>query len=110
MSLTGREEDRAATLRRDRRAFLLFLVVFAVLAIPVDRDRTSHVEIRELHAWQIAPFVAVLLAGSFLAYSSSRYGPWNFVRPVRRLLRDGALAFLALAVVVSLYGASLLFR
>lgn len=107
---TGEPEERGATLRRDRRVFLLALVVFTLLAIPVDRDRTSHVEIRELHLWEIPALVAGLLAAAFVTYVSSRYGQWSFVHPSRRLLRDGAIGFLALALVVALYGVSLLFR
>ena len=90
--------------------FLISLAVFTLLAIPVDRDRTSHVEIRELHLWEVPALVAALVAAAFVMYGGSRYGQWSFVQPILRLLRDGAIAFLALAVVVALYGVSLLFR
>jgi len=84
--------------------------VSVVLAIPVDRDRSRHVEIRESRPWELLILVLLLLVAAAATYASSRYGQWSFVRPVQRLLRDGAIALVGMVVVVSLYGMSLLFR
>lgn len=88
---------------------MLSLLAWWLLAILVNRG-DNHIEIRELPLWQIVPTMRAVLRGASAVFIASEYGPWSWLRPVRRLQRGAAMALFALAVVIALYGVSLLFR
>lgn len=92
--------DASRQRRRDSTALLVSFVVFGWLAVLDSAADIIH--IRGLSLIQSAAAVVGLLAGAATAYLASAYGPWSWLRPVRRLQRDAAFALLAGAAVFAL--------
>ncbi|HEX7167342.1 MAG TPA: hypothetical protein VF230_10220 [Acidimicrobiales bacterium] len=88
---------------------LVSAAIWVVLVVQVDRS-DRHVELRELRWWQVAAVSLSMLGSAATVYLASQYGPWSWLRFVRRYGRDAAAACLSLAIVVALYLVSFMFR